>query len=1022
SILADDLARWRDTVDTAIEQGAEFEIEYRTRWLDDTLHWVLVRGKCFTDESGETNSIAGVSIDITEHKQAEKILREAEERYRALVEATSTTVWQANPEGGLTFVGEKWTEVSGQSVAEILKWGWLEALHPNDREHTIEVWQTALQNKTLYATEFRVLTVKNEYRWFAVNAVPIFDTVGNIREWVGFNTDITERKRAEINSAFLAEITQYLTRLTSADEIMRITTEKIGEYLNVSSCLFAEVDTALKTATVSHAWRTDDNMIDLVGHFQLSEFVSDAYTQAITKGKAIIINDIVKESLTAERAANFRQLKIGSFINTPFADSGHLTFVLGVYRQEPYEWRTDEIELLSELMTRIWTRIERVRAGKALRESEEKYRTLFDSIDQGFCLIEVIFDTADKAVDYRFLEINPSFEKLSGIPAVEARSGKTMRELVPNLEGKWFEIYGNVALTGEPSRFIEGSKALNRWFDVYAFRTGTSQTRKVAILFNDISIQKQAELEREELLGQLESERSRLNYLFQQAPAFVATLQGKDHVFELTNPSYQQLIGHRDVIGKTAREALPDISGQGYFELLDNVYQTGEAFIGREQSVEFQYLPDSPLEKRFVDFVFQPIFGADKSVSGIFVHGVDITEQVKARRQAENANRLKDEFLATLSHELRTPLNAILGWSQILKSRRIGENEREQALVVIERSARSQNQLIEDILDVSRIITGKLRLDVRDIDLLKIITAAVETARPAAEAKNIRLQMLLNPKGATISGDSDRLQQVIWNLLSNAIKFTPPDGQVKISLEPINSEVEIIVSDTGKGIESEFLPHVFERFRQSDGSMTRRHGGLGLGLAIVRQLVELHGGTVSVESQGNGLGTTFTVNLPLAPFRRESPGSLPPVHRASERNESIDYSPELIGLRVLLVDDEADSRELLNFILHSCGADTTTVNSATEALKMIKKKKFDVMISDIGMPEEDGFTLIGKIRELSDEQGGNIPAIALTAYARAEDRAKALRSGFQLHIAKPVDHLALVAAVANLGGKMRNSN
>lgn len=276
---------------------------------------------------------------------------------------------------------------------------------------------------------------------------------------------------------------------------------------------------------------------------------------------------------------------------------------------------------------------------------------------------------------------------------------------------------------------------MGRWFDVYAFRPAPTEKSKVAVLFNDISTRKYAEEERARMLENLESERAKLNYLFEQSPAFVTVLRGENHTFELTNPAYLKLIGHRHVIGKPVREALPDITEQGYFELLDRVYQTGEPFTGSEMAVELQYAPDSPPEKRIVNFVFQPIFAADKTVTGIFVHGVDITEQAQARQQAENANRLKDEFLATLSHELRTPLNAILGWSQVLQNHNLEDETVQKALTTIERNARAQSQLIDDILDVSRIITGKLRLDVRAVDLPGVITAAVDTVRPAAEAK-----------------------------------------------------------------------------------------------------------------------------------------------------------------------------------------------------------------------------------------------------------------------------------------------
>ena len=427
-----------------------------------------------------------------------------------------------------------------------------------------------------------------------------------------------------------------------------------------------------------------------------------------------------------------------------------------------------------------------------------------------------------------------------------------------------------------------------------------------------------------------------------------------------------------------------------------------------------------PEEVELVSFVANRFWESIERARTVKILHESFAREQTARHQAEEANRLKDEFLAMLSHELRTPLNAILGWSQMLQTNNPGESQRKKALATIERNARSQSQLIDDLLDVSRIITGKLRLDVRAVDLPGVIVAAVDSVRPAAEAKNIRLQILLDPQAGPISGDPDRLQQVVWNLLSNAVKFTPKAGRVQVRLERVNSHIEISVSDTGKGIEPDFLPFVFDRFRQSDGSMTRRHGGLGLGLAIVRQLVELHGGMVSVSSAGEEQGSTFTVSLPLLPVRREPESAVPRVHPKAENGSFQDCPPELNDLRVLLVDDEADSRDLLSLVLDSCGANVTTVSSAAEALQAINGEKFDALISDIGMPEEDGFSLIGKIRQLADEQGGNIPAIALTAYARAEDRVQALRSGFQMHIAKPVEATELVVAVANLAGRMRS--
>ncbi|MBD2773940.1 response regulator [Iningainema sp. BLCCT55] len=522
---------------------------------------------------------------------------------------------------------------------------------------------------------------------------------------------------------------------------------------------------------------------------------------------------------------------------------------------------------------------ERKQVEEALRRSEERYRTLFESIDEGFCVIEMLFDENDMPLDYRFLEINPAFEQQTGLKQAE---GKTALQLVPNLEEHWFEIYGKVALTGESLRFENGSQEMNRWFDVYAFRIGQPESRKVAILFKDITERKRIEAEREQILQ-------------------------------------------------------------------------------REQT---------------------------------------------AREAAENANRIKDEFLAVLSHELRTPLNPILGWTSLLRNGKLDAAKTAYAVETIERNAKLQVQLIEDLLDISRILRGKLSLNVMPVDLGAVIRAALETVRLAAVAKSLQIQTTISPTVGTIAGDAGRLQQVVWNLLSNAVKFTPNGGQIIVTLTIAETHAQIQVTDTGKGIDPEFVPYIFEHFRQEDGATTRKFGGLGLGLAIARQIVELHGGTVQAESPGVGKGATFTVKLPL--LRNEDP---------TMRDEQIHASLTLPALplsnvQVLVVDDEIDTRELIAFILEQAGASVTSVPSARAALEVLAHLKPDVLVSDVGMPEMDGYMLMQQIRAMS--QGLQIPAIALTAYAGESDQNQALAAGFQQHVSKPIDPEMLVAAIAGL--------
>jgi PAS domain S-box-containing protein len=660
--------------------------------------------------------------------------------------------------------------------------------------------------------------------------------------------------------------------------------------------------------------------------------------------------------------------------------------------------------------------------------------------------------------------------------------------------------------------------------------------------------------ERQQLLH---LQRKELLALFAQAPAFVCFLRGPTHVFELANAAYQQLVGHRDVIGKAVRDALPEVAGQGFFELLDQVYESGEPYVGRSVAMALHSTEGGVPSQAYLDFVYQPIRGEGQQVTGVLVLGQDVTELKRqeghraqaeaalrtaaeryrtlfesiddgyclmqmlrdehgktidyrfleanvafelhtglhdvigktalelvpgledswferyghvadtgesmrfeshagpmgdrwfdvyahrvgrpeqrqvalvfkdiserkraeqardellrlesvARRDAEAAGLLKDEFLATLSHELRTPLNAMLGWVHLLRTGRVAADKQPRALETIERNAQAQAKLIEDLLDLSRILAGKLRLQHEVVDLHEVVSASADTARPQAEARGIDLQLTLD-SGCFVMGDNNRLQQVVSNLLTNALKFTPRGGRIALSLACGAAAAELTVADSGRGIRADFLPHVFERFRQQEGGSARAHGGLGLGLAIVRQLVELHEGEVSVSSPGEGLGTTFRVQLPLT--------ALSAVASLAPSAPVVEALPDLAGLRVLVVDDEPDAREMLRELLQSCGAEVALSASAAEALEVIQQACPNLLLTDIGMPHEDGYALIARVRALPDARQRELPAIAVTAYARAEDRAQALMAGFSHHVSKPVAPVELLAVVASLLGR-----
>lgn len=841
----------------------------------------------------------------------------------------------------------------------------------------------------------------------------------------------------------------------------------------------------------------------------------------------------------------------------------------------------------------LLTELDRAKPSEALKRSEttlhvleEKYRNLFESIDQGFCVIEVLFDENSKPFDYRFLEINPAFEKQTGL--INAQ-GKRMRELAPNHEEHWFEIYGNIALTGEPKRFESCAAALHCWYNVYAFRIGHPDERKVAILFNDITERVRIEDERKLVEATLRESEERFRELANDAPMFIwmadeqanvsyanqALLRfvglenyheftGKvwervvhpdeiEHIYEVYQTSvrdrqpYTLELRYRDAATGTFQwhlvqgipryvdtqfagmigvgvnihdrklaeqvaaadfndmQRLHDLSTRLIFEddvqvLFNEITAAAIAIMKADagtiqlldtQTNELILLSAQGLEQTLIDH-FQCVSASSYTSCGIaLINGVrtwvdfnepgihDLDMSIKIHRdaglrsaqstllitrsgrkigmlsthwrdhhrpterelrfldlltrqaadlierrqtesalqaataeaqrraqEAEAANRIKDEFLAVLSHELRSPLNPILGWTQLLQNSKLDATRQREALNTIERNAKLQTQLIEDLLDISRIMQGKLSLTATSVSLTFVISAAVETVRLAAEAKNIQIILDLAPAVAPIHGDAARLQQVVWNLLTNAVKFTPNNGQVTIKLQQLDQLAQIQVIDTGKGINPQFLPYVFEYFRQEDGSTTRKFGGLGLGLAIVRQIVEMHGGTVRAQSQGEGQGATFIVQLPTM---QQAASIVPKPIRFQT-----DAGLPLVGIQILLVDDEPDTREFQTFVLEQSGAGVTAVASGIEALQALEQSIPDVLVSDIGMAQMDGYMLLQQIRSRPSHQGGTIPAIALTAYATEMDQQRALQVGFRTHITKPVEPEELVRAVAVL--------
>jgi PAS domain S-box-containing protein len=644
----------------------------------------------------------------------------------------------------------------------------------------------------------------------------------------------------------------------------------------------------------------------------------------------------------------------------------------------------------------VATRIE-----EALRKSEAQYRLLFESNPQAMWVYDL--------TTLRFMAVNDAAVRHYGYSRAEFLD-MTIKDIRPPEDVKLLEDYlasdsGQFEQAGEWRHRKKDGTIIN--VDIRSSRLPFAGRPAEFVLVNDVTERRKAEMA-------LRISEDRYRDLVDNSHELICTHDLEGRVLSV-NPWAARVLGYpqNSLVGINIRDGLlPEYRAQ-FDEYLRTVITEGSA---RGVMKVRTATGETRLWEYYNTLRTE---GVEKPIVRGMAH--DATErrqalkrEKEARMEAEDANRVKDEFLSTLSHELRTPLTAIMGWADLLLHDEVEPKNRRQALETIFRNANSQCQLINDLLEVSRIITGKLRLEFVACELHSVIEAAAESIQPTAEAKGVRLQVLLEPHVGPVFGDRERLQQVVWNLLSNGVKFTHKGGLVQVTLQRINSHVEIVVKDSGVGIKSDFLPHVFDRFRQADGSTTRNYGGLGLGLAIVRHLVELHGGTAWAESGGENQGSQFTVRLPVmagseehAPDRLKQPAVV--AVEARDRQPS-----SLTGLRVLVVDDEIDARSLLTTMLERCGAQVVAVGSAREGLESVESWKPDVLVADIGMPVEDGYGLIKKVRALPKESGGQTPALALTAYARTEDRVRALSEGYQVHLAKPVDRFELAAQITRM--------
>ncbi|MEH2111107.1 PAS domain S-box protein [Nostoc sp.] len=994
---------------------------------------------------GDTQeTVIGFVVDLSVGKHAEIALKQANERFELAASAVNCLIYDWNIEQDIVERTQGLTRILGYSLAEAQptgKW-WCELVHPEDLQRVQEEMVVALANSDRYTAEYRIRHQNNQYIYVLDQGIVVQrDADGNPVRLVGSTTDISPRKQAE-------------KAIQESEERLRSFVKA-----NIVGIIFGDVNGSITEA--------NDEFLRIVGYTQEDIQAGKLRWADITPSEYLYLDELAIAEATAKGTCTPYEKecirKDGSIVPVVVGYS-----LLGESRQKSVVFILD----ISDLK----------QAKKALSQSQEQFQAFMDNIPAAAWITNA---------EGRVLYLSPTYLKTFNLTTNKAIN-KNIFDLYPVQIAQ--PLLDNIRIVAETNQVIQTIESAPRTdgtlgeFLIYKFPIAdASGQRLVGGVAIDITERERALRERQLAEQALQERSERLKLLSETTSDLLST----ERPLDLMNSLFSKLSAQMDLHFYfhyliDTHENKQKLRLVGWNGITDEVFQAieylefNEGMCGlvlqERRQIVVNNVSDSTHPKAHIlraleitAYAGQPLIAQGKLLgvlsfasrtrtqftSGEIALLQATSDQVAValeraqlmaslqRRKEEliQANRIKDEFLAVLSHELRTPLNPILGWSKLLQMKKYDEATTTRALETIERNAKLQTQLIEDLLDVSRILQGKLSLNIAPVNLETAIAAAIETVRLAAEAKSINLQftildfelensdrnlesidfnqqpdnlksqvqvVLEAPQSCNskflVTGDSGRLQQVIWNLLSNAIKFTPQGGQVEISLQSIGSQVQLQVRDTGKGISPDFLPYVFDYFRQADGATTRKFGGLGLGLAIVRHIVELHGGTVKAESFGEEQGATFTVMLPLIEIDLNS-------HQVVSRPDDL---PDLNGLKVLLVDDERDTRELIAFILEQSGAVVIQSASAIEALGIMPQFQPNLLLSDIGMPEVDGYMLIRQIRAMSLEEGGEIPAIALTAYAGEADYQQVIAAGFERHITKPVEPAKLLRAIANL--------
>jgi len=1020
-IYPSDAPRVNESWERAIRTGL-YDEEHRIMRPDGNIIWARDRGRFFYGPDGEPLYATGALVDITKRKHAEGALKMSEERLNIAMHTGGIGVVDWDVRADSLAWSEKYTDIYGLPLGKTSGRyeDWRERVYTEDLP-AVEalIWETFEKKLPHWHVEYRIVRADDgEMRWIESSHHIFYDAQGAPLRTVGAALDITERKRSE--------------------EALKLSEERLSLALKVGAIGSFDWDIPMDKAILTGKYCAIFGLPLSKSTCAYEDWLRCVHPSDISACEASL--QAAFEHRLEEWWAQYRILR---------ADTGELRWVESRCRIF-YDAQGAPLRMIGTILDIT----DRILAEEAIRESEERLRQLADAMPQ------IVYTCGpDGLIDYA----NQQWSQYVGVPVEQSVGRKWMEAVHPDdLESIEQRVRESVE-TGQPfeTEFrLRRKDGQYRWYLSRAIPIRNAQGRIVKWIgtSTDIHDRKEAEAEREELLAREQAARAEaehsaesirrlqavtdsalapltLDDLLHEMLSRILELLATDFAVILLLTEDEQSLSVRATIGweETVTGLLVPV-GQGVagsiaasraplvvedlskVEVINPVLRRNvRSLIGAPLIVEGRLIgvihADTARPRRFTeDDVRLLQLAADRVALAIEQTRLYEVEQ-QARRQAEDANRMKDEFLTLVSHELRSPLNAMLGYAAMLRYGGLDAQKIKHAAEVIERSGKAQAQLIDDLLDTARIISGKLRLEVGPVDLVSVIQQAVQTINPAANAKGISFETDLPSEIGQITGDPVRLQQVVWNLLSNAVKFTPQGGRVEARLERVDPYIRITVSDTGKGISPDFLPYVFDRFSQSDASSARRYGGLGLGLALVKYLVELHGGTIEVSSAGEGHGATFKVTLPVRAVAT-------PLGEAGVAPVRVKSSGELAGVRALVVDDEDNARELIETALTQYGADVVAVSSAAEAYALITatppRWRPDVMVTDIGMPDEDGYSLIRRVREWERAQGAHTPAVALTAYGRVEDRVRALNAGFQMHVTKPVEPAELAAAITSI--------